>query len=86
MKIRKDIARYNAALNKKSAEQTIRHWALNPFTGEMFGCSHGNSLKRRVKQASRYYVRDIPNRWLFAHGTREQVEAKFQSKLERYHG
>ena len=62
------------------------HWAYNPFTGEVMGSSHGNNLKRRVKETSRYYVRDIPNCWLFAHGTQEQAWAKFQSKMERYHG
>ena len=86
MKISRAKARYNAALNRKSHEQTIRYWAFNPFTGEMMGSSHGNHLKRRVKQASRYHVRGIPNRWHFAHGTEEQAWAKFQSKLERYHG
>lgn len=86
MRISKAKARYNAALDKMSHEQTIKHWALNPFTGEMLGCTRGRALKRRVKEASRYYVRDIPNRWLFAHGTQEQAEAKFQSKVARYHG
>lgn len=86
MKISRAKARYNAALDKMSHEQTVRHWAYNPFTGEVLGSTRGRSLKRRVKEASRYYVRDIPNRWHFAHGTQEQAWAKFQSKLERYHG
>ena len=67
-------------------KNTCRHWALNPFTGEMLGCTRGRALKRRVKEASRYHVHGIPNRWLFAHGTQEQAWAKLQSKVVRYHG
>ena len=66
-------------------ENICRHWAYNPFTGELLGCTRGRDLKRRVKEATRYYARMTPNRWHFAHGTQEQAWAKFQNKAVRYH-